>query len=246
MPASKAENYLKHQSFQPGFFSLFINPFYLIRRALFKHIRAYAPTLKGKLLDFGCGRKPYENLFSVNEYIGVDLEQTGHDHTNSKVDVFYDGRHLPFNDETFDALFCSEVLEHIFNPDEILPELNRVLKPGGRALITVPFCWNEHEIPYDYARYTSYGITHLLSKHGFRTLELKKSGNFVHVVFQLWALYFFEKMKKYGRAGYAVSLLFIVPINLAGATIARIFPRNDSLYFNNIVLAEKPSDTVTA
>ncbi len=232
-------NYLKQQSFQPGLLSLFINPLYLIRKPLYKHIRSIAPTLKGKLLDFGCGRKPYEDLFTVNEYIGVDMESTGHDHTNSKVDVFYDGKHLPFDDNTFDSLFCSEVLEHVFNPNEILPELNRVLKPGARALITVPFCWNEHEVPFDYARYTSFGITHLLGQHGFRVVELKKSGNFVRVIFQLWALYFFERLKKFGRAGYAISLFFIVPINLAGATIARIFPRNDSLYFNNIVLAEK-------
>jgi SAM-dependent methyltransferase len=232
-------NYLKQQSFQPDFLSLFINSLYLIRKPLYKHIRTFAPTLKGKLLDFGCGRKPYENLFTVNEYIGVDMEKTGHDHTNSKVDVFYDGKRLPFDNNSFDALFCSEVIEHIFNPDEILPELNRVMKPGARALITVPFCWNEHEVPYDYARYTSFGITHLLNKHGFRVLELKKSGNFVRVIFQLWALYFFEKLKRFGRVGYAFSLFFIVPINLAGATIARIFPQNDSLYFNNIVLAEK-------
>ncbi|HYF31098.1 MAG TPA: methyltransferase domain-containing protein [Chitinophagaceae bacterium] len=241
MPDNKAEKYLKHQSFQPGFSSLFLNPFYLVRRNLFKHIRAHAPKLQGKLLDFGCGRKPYQNLFTVQEYIGVDMQHTGHDHANSKVDVFYDGKTLPFANQTFDALLCSEVLEHIFNPDEILPEIHRVLKPGAKALITVPFVWNEHEVPYDYARYTSFGIEHLLSKHGFRVLELQKSGTFVQVIFQLWALYFFEKLRRLGRAGYALSLLFIVPINLAGATIARIFPRNHSLYFNNIVLAEKAS-----
>ena len=104
MPDNQAEKYLKHQSFQPGFLSLFINPFYLVRRPLFKHIRAMAPSLTGKLLDFGCGRKPYQNLFSVNEYIGVDMEKTGHDHSNSKVDVFYDGKKIPFGDNTFDSL----------------------------------------------------------------------------------------------------------------------------------------------
>jgi SAM-dependent methyltransferase len=233
------DSYLKHQSFQPGFASLFINPFYLIRRRLFIHIRKLAPRLDGRLMDFGCGRKPYQNLFNVSEYIGVDLEKTGHDHTHSRVDVFYNGRSLPFDDNSFDSIFCSEVLEHIFNPDEILKELNRVLKPGGKALITVPFCWNEHEVPYDYARYTSFGIRHLLTKHGLKVMELHKSGNFIGVVFQLWALYFFELFKRWGRFGYAISLLFIVPINIAGAVLLNIFPNNNSMYFNNIVLAEK-------
>jgi SAM-dependent methyltransferase len=231
--------YLKRQSFQPGLRSLFINPFYLIRKELFRNIRSFAPRIKGRLLDFGCGRKPYENLFQVQEYIGVDIEQTGHDHANSRVDVFYNGRELPFADNTFDSLFCSEVLEHIFNPDEILPEINRVMKPGATALITVPFCWNEHEVPYDYGRYTSFGITHLLEKHGFKVIELKKSGNFIRVLLQLWALYFFELFQKLGRTGYALSLVFIVPINILGSLAARLFPVNNSLYFNNIVLAEK-------
>ncbi|HYE56614.1 MAG TPA: methyltransferase domain-containing protein [Chitinophagaceae bacterium] len=233
------KEYLKQQSFQPGFFSIFINPLYIIRRGLFRHIRNFAPQLKGRLLDFGCGRKPFASLFTVEEYVGVDMEQTGHDHTNSKIDVFYDGKHLPFPDASFDSLFCSEVIEHIFNPDEILPEINRVLKPGAKALITVPFCWNEHEVPYDYARYSSFGITHLLSKHGFRVIELRKSGNFTRVIFQLWALYFFEKLRRFGKAGYIFSLFFIVPINVLGSLVLPLFPVNHSLYFNNIVLAEK-------
>lgn len=239
MSDNKLTAYLKHQSFQPGILSIFINPFFFIRYAFYKNIRRYIPHLKGKLLDFGCGRKPYENLFNVTEYIGVDMIETGHDHKNSKIDVYYDGKRLPFNDSIFDSLFCSEVLEHVFNPEEILPELNRVLKPGAKALITVPFSWNEHEMPYDYARYSSEGIKNLLEKNGFKIIELTKSGNFARVNFQLWALYFFELFRKWGRAGHLLSLLFIVPINITGSILLILFPRNESMYFTNIVLAEK-------
>ena len=232
-------DFLKYQSFQPGIFSLFINPFFFIRHAYYRNIKKYIPQLKGKLLDFGCGRKPFENLFTVEKYIGVDLENTGHDHKNSKVDVFYDGRHLPFENETFDSLFCGEVLEHVFDPDIILSEINRVLKPGALTLITVPFSWNEHETPYDYARYSSFGIKHLLEKNGFKILELKKNGNFARVNFQHWALYFFELFKMWGKAGYLLSLLFIIPINITGTILLLIMPRNKSLYFTNIILAVK-------
>jgi SAM-dependent methyltransferase len=231
--------YLKHQSFQPGILSIFINPFFFIRQSLYKHIRLFAPLLSGSLLDFGCGRKPYQNLFSVTEYIGVDIEQTGHNHTGSIVDVFYDGRHIPFPNHHFDAVFCSEVLEHIFNPDEILAELSRVTKPKGRMLITVPFCWNEHEVPYDYARYSTFGITHLLQKHNFTVLECKKSGNFAKVMFQLWALYLFELFSKLGKTGYILSMILIMPFNLLGTIILFILPKNKSMYFNTVILAEK-------
>jgi len=239
MSDNKLIGYLKHQSFQPTILSVFTNPFFFTRYAFYKNIRKYIPQLKGRLLDFGCGRKPYEDLFNVTEYIGVDMVETGHDHKNSKIDVYYDGKNLPFDDSSFDSLFCSEVLEHIFNPEEILPELKRVLKPGAKALITVPFSWNEHEMPYDYARYSSEGIKHLLEKNGFKIIELTKSGSFARVNFQLWALYFFELFRKLGRTGYLLSLLFIVPINIIGSILLILLPRNESLYFTNIILAEK-------
>jgi len=239
MKQNRIIGFLKHQSFQPNIVSIFINPFFFIRYAYFKNIKKIIPQLKGKLLDFGCGRKPFEDLFSVEKYIGVDLENTGHDHSNSKVDVYYDGKHLPFQNNSFDSLFCSEVLEHIFNPDDILQELNRVLKPGAKAIITVPFSWNEHETPYDYARYSSYGIKHLLEKNGFTILEHIKSGNFARVNFQNWALYFFELFKRWGKTGYMISLLFIAPINIIGSILLLVLPRNETLYFTNIILAEK-------
>jgi SAM-dependent methyltransferase len=232
-------DYLKKQSFQPGLLSLFINPFYFIRSSLYKNIRRQAPKLSGNLMDLGCGRKPYENLFNVTKYTGIDIEQTGHDHANSKIDVFYDGKTIPFADNHFNAVFFGEVLEHVFNPEELLPEIHRVLCSGGRILLTVPFCWNEHEVPYDYARYSSFGIRHLLEKHGFQVIELTKSGSFARVNIQLWSLYFFELFSKWGRAGYAISLIFTAPINLIGAVLLLLLPKNDSLYFNNVVLAEK-------
>jgi SAM-dependent methyltransferase len=231
--------FLKRQSFQPGLAGIFLNPFYFIRRDLFVQIRRAAPALKGKLLDFGCGRKPYENLFTVSEYIGLDMEQTGHDHRNSKVDVYYDGKHIPFPDESFDALFCSEVLEHVFDPELVLPEIRRVLKRDATALLTVPFCWNEHEVPFDYARYSTFGIKHLLEKNGFEVLEVKRSGNFVQVNFQLWALYFYELFRRWGKAGKLFSMVFIIPINVTGSLLSLLLPKNDSLYFNSIITAKR-------
>jgi SAM-dependent methyltransferase len=235
----KIRTFLRRQSFQPGIFGVFFNPFFFIRRNLYLQIRKAAPGLKGRLLDFGCGRKPYENLFAVSEYVGLDLEQTGHDHRNSKVDVFYDGKYIPFPDESFDALFCAEVLEHVFDPEPVLAEIHRVLKPGATALLTVPFCWNEHEVPFDYARYSTFGIKHLLEKNGFEVLEVQRSGNFVQVNFQLWALYFYELFKGLGTAGKLLSMVLIIPINVAGSLLRVLLPKNESLYFNSIITAKR-------
>lgn len=239
----KIVQYLRKQSFQPTLAGIFLNPFFFIRRSLFIHLKMLAAKQTGRLMDFGCGRKPYRNLFThVTDYIGVDIEQTGHDHTNSQIDVFYDGKVLPFSADTFDAVFCSEVLEHVFNIEEVLPELSRVLKKDGQILITVPFCWNEHEIPYDFGRYTSFGIKHLLEKHGFSIIEIHKSGHFSQVISQLLSLYVYEVIKsavKPKTLHYLLSMLWIVPIHVIGGIISCILPRNRSLFFNNVVLARK-------
>lgn len=230
---------LRQQSFQPGIAAVFLNPFFLIRYPLFKAIRKAAPELKGKLMDFGCGSKPYENLFTVDSYTGVDVEQSGHNHRHSKIDVFYNGASLPFENETFDSVFSSEVLEHLFQPDTLLKEINRVLKPGGKLLLTAPFGWNEHEMPYDYARYTSEGICSLLRKNGFEIIRFQKTGNFVRVLFQLWILYLYEISSKGGKVALYAALLLILPFNLLAVLVAPLFPVNRSLYFNNVVLVQK-------
>jgi SAM-dependent methyltransferase len=108
----------------------------------------------------------------------------------------------------------------------VLPEINRVLKPGARAIITMPFCWNEHEPPHDYARYTSFGLAHLLSKHGFRIIQLEK-WKLRKSNFQLWALYFFELFRRFNRIGYILSLIFIIPINLAGSLLLLLLPKTN-------------------
>ena len=148
---------IKKEQFQPTLFGLIINPVYIVHSGLFKYINKFAPQMKGSVLDFGCGSKPYENLFiNSDEYIGCDIEVSGHDHHDSNIDYFFDGKKLPFANDRFDSVVSFEVLEHVFNLPEILQEINRVTKTSGTFLISVPFAWHEHEAPYDFGRYTSF------------------------------------------------------------------------------------------
>ena len=232
----------KEQQFNPNFFSCFINPFYFVRKRIYNSVKHYAPELKGNLLDFGCGRKPYRDLFNVACYTGLDIEQDGHDHTNEPVDVFYDGKIIPFEANYFDSCFSSQVFEHVFEPDESLKEIHRVLKPGGKGLFIVPFVWDEHEIPFDYARYSSFGFEYLLKKNGFRIIKHEKDSHFFEVLVQLWCLYIynlFDTKNKYGNI--LITFLFISPFTLLGVLLKLLFPRIKSLYFNNVVLVEKIS-----
>ena len=237
---NKILKYLMQQSFQPDLISLFINPFYFIRRSLFVCIKANSHHLNGDMLDFGCGRKPYKNLFKVSKYVGVDIEISGHSHKNSEVDIFYDGNTIPVPDKTFNSFLCSEVFEHLFNLESIIKELRRVLKDGGKCLITIPLSWPEHEIPYDCARYTTYGMKDLLEKNGFKIISLEKTGHFVESIFQLSAVYIYTLFNSKFRAlNLVCTFLFIAPINIVGIIVKSILPKNRDLFHNLVIVVEK-------
>jgi SAM-dependent methyltransferase len=219
------------------------HPLYFIRRGLRKGIQDYAHALTGKLMDFGCGSKPYAGLFKVEEYVGVDYYNEGHSHDNEKIDVFYDGKTIPLPNEYFDSVLSSEVFEHVFNLNEILQEIRRVMKKNGHLLITCPFAWNEHEIPNDYARYSRFALTDILKKNGFEIIACTKSGNFITTVFQLWILYWYvlynKKQKRFFLIRWLYKFLIVLPGNFSGKVLNAILPSNDSLYLNNIFLAKK-------
>jgi SAM-dependent methyltransferase len=227
------------KDFSPNLF----HPFYFIRRGLKNSIELFSPYLTGRLMDFGCGSKPYKSMFQVEEYIGVDFHNEGHPHDNEQIDVFYDGEKLPFENSYFDSVLCSEVFEHVFNLDEVLTEINRVMKPGGMILITCPFSWNEHEVPHDYARYTFYALKHILGKNGFEVVQFRKAGNFMTTISQLFVLYFhtvfYKKTKSFFLLRWIYKLFLVFIPNCVGIVLNKIFPSNSTLYLNNIVLAKK-------
>jgi len=227
--------------FQPTFLGLFFNPFFIIRRGLYNEISQFSSYMHGKLLDFGCGSKPYKALFTVSEYVGTDIEVSGHDHRHEAIDVYYDGKTLPFADESFDSVFSSEVFEHVFNLSQILGELRRVLKPGGHMLLTVPFVWDEHEIPYDFARYTSFGLKHILQEKGFVVVQEKKTTSYVSTLCQMWAAYVYQHIfPKHKILRIALTPLFITPITLCGLLLSVILPKNMNFFHNNVMVVRKP------
>jgi SAM-dependent methyltransferase len=236
----KLRRWKRKQEFNPDILGLFINPFYFARQGLYKNISKYAPAMSGKVLDVGCGQKPYEHLFKTTSYTGMDIEQSGHSHEQENIDVFYDGKTFPFENESFDNIITNQVFEHVFNPTEFLSEIHRVLKPEGNLLLTVPFVWDEHEQPYDFARYSSFGIRHVLEAHGFQIISLTKSVNDSRVVFQLWILFIYKKVITQNRWLNKIIIFFLIsPVTIAGLIIAKILPSNADLYLDNIVLAKK-------
>jgi SAM-dependent methyltransferase len=161
---------------------------YLAKRALYKKLRQYRRFAKGKLLDIGCGSKPYCQLFSpgVKEYVGLDFKKTAGDRI-SHADVIGSALDLPFANNSFDTVLSTEVLEHIPLPGKMLKEIYRVLRPGGYIILTAPLFWPIHEKPFDYFRYTPYGLRYLLEESGLKIIKLDKTMGLFSTVGQLFS-----------------------------------------------------------
>lgn len=222
------------------------SPFYFIRKGLFQAATIFSEHVKGgRLLDFGCGSKPYKSLLRADEYIGLDYENPGHPHDEEQIDIFYDGGKLPFKDTEFDYVLCTEVFEHLFDIDDKLDEFHRVLKKNGLLFVTCPFVWNEHEIPYDYARYTQFALNHKFKNKGFEVVSFKKGGNFFEAYTQIFFLYFSKKDGKYKneRVGLLKKII-IFSVNVLGKIVNKLLPNNDSLYLSNIYVVRKIENTI--
>ncbi len=223
------------QEFYPSFAGIVLNPYFFARRGLLKYIFENRNYISGRCLDFGCGTKPYEQLFSTTEYIGVEIKSEV-----EKPDiVYYDGKTLPFRNDYFDCIICSQVFEHIPNLDEIVSEFYRVLKPGGYVLFTVPFAYPEHLIPFDFRRFTSYGTKMLVEEKGFQIIKYQKSGNAIETITQMKNVYFNEKIFVGKRRFRGLKRMGICLINLKGLVLSRLLKEDKDLYLDNIVVARK-------
>ncbi|MGB4773369.1 MAG: class I SAM-dependent methyltransferase [Chitinophagaceae bacterium] len=228
-----------HPDFHPGI----LHPLYLIRSGLYAAFRHLVPQLKGKLMDFGCGLKPYEAMFTVDEYVGVDYKGDGPTYSHHKVDVFYDGHTLPFQDDHFDSIFSSEVFEHVFNLPEIMGELRRVLKPGGLILVSCPFAFGEHEAPADYARYTSFAMKSLFTSHGFEVVHYEKTGSFIEAIVQqriaYWDRHVISRIAGIPVLRTIARVIIFGGNNVWASLWKAVLPKSQELYLNNVMLAKK-------
>lgn len=126
--------------------------------ALFKDTNKCLSNFKADtVLDIGAGDKIYQSYVKCKKYVSLDVL--------GEVDVIGDGSYLPFKKGSFDMIICTQVLEHIRNPFYTVEEFSRVLKEGGIVFITVTTTCYLNHIPFDYFRYTKYGIEYLLNKN---------------------------------------------------------------------------------
>src|SRR5207237_10531335 len=125
----------------------------------------------GRMLDVGCGDKPYAQwLTSAAEHVGLDV------YPGSQVDVVVQpGETWPFPDESFDALLCTQVLEHVADLGHVVGEIHRVLRAGALLIVSAPFAYNEQGAPADYRRFSAHGLRSLF-EDDYETVALSRRG----------------------------------------------------------------------
>jgi SAM-dependent methyltransferase len=170
------------------------------------------------VLDAGAGEGRYKPDFNHAHYVGVDLAVGDVAWDYSALDAIGNLERLPFATDTFDIALCQQVLEHVREPEQVLREITRVLKPGGKLFLSVPQSWCQHQKPHDYFRYTSFGLRYLFEKVGLETEEIRPMGGyFWFLAFQLHNLNYWLFPK--GMRGR----IFTFPLRLVFGIVFQLF-----------------------
>lgn len=128
-----------------------------------------------KVLDAGAGQCQYKKLFDRHEYITVDAACGDETWDYSQIDFVCDLESMPFSDNEFDCIICTQVLEHVKEPQLVVNEAYRVLRPGGSIYLSAPQGWGVHQAPHDFFRFTCYALEYLFEKAGFKVVYIKPS-----------------------------------------------------------------------
>lgn len=216
------------------------------------------------ILDAGSGKAPYRELFSHAHYETADFVKVDKEYGHT--DYVCDLATIPVEADRYDRIIFTQVMEHLPEPALVLNEFHRIMKPGGKIICTCPFMWEEHEIPYDYFRYTQFGLKNLFESAGFRVESIERvEGYFGTIAYQMWrfnkSLPILPRMEKqacltdprlFTSLGGIVSLLSILifkPFSMLGSAL---FSKLDKIHkitdrgypLNYCVLASKSDQSL--
>lgn len=186
-----------------------------------------------RVIDVGCGVQPYRGMLGgFSQYVGFDSPLRPDSATSA--DAFGDATALPFVAACADAVLCTEVMEHVADPPVMLAEIRRVLAPGGHLVLSVPFTWHIHDEPFDYWRFTEYGLRLVLERAGFEVVVLQSVNGMVGALLQSRCYMFLHAA---GRFRPLVRPLAWTLQTLA--TAVGPIDRNRRMTSNYVVLARK-------
>lgn len=193
-----------------------------------KELKRVLPQIKGKVLDIGCGDKPYKSWTNASEYVGLDVFES------PDIDIVVGIEDpWPIADNSFDCVISTQSLEHVTSFELFNSEIKRILKPGGALIITMPFIEQEHATPYDFRRISVYGMNELLKKD-YEIKEIVKQGAFGSTVgfMVLQFIFAIKPLRFCFSVFFPIWILISLVINLCGVLIDKI--DNTGYFYANI------------
>lgn len=209
---------------------------YLGMQSLLEAIRGSVDYIGGQVLDIGCGHRPYEEWLpkSVTCYIGLDYEAI-----DASPHLVGDALRLPFLDASFDTIISMQTLEHLPNPFQSFSEIARVLRPGGKLILTAPQSWPEHEQPYDYFRFTSFGLSYLCQYAGLKPITIRAAGRAWSHLGQSFLLNIIQaKIVRFLASWHIVAPLALT-VNVTCRVLDKLWQNEDEA-INRFLIAQKP------
>lgn len=230
------DDYLSRTPFHPGYWG---------RVRIDSAISERAKLARGTLLDVGCGIKPYEKVFAphVEKYLGLEYSPESGFRGN-KADFCGDAANLPLADASIDTILCTEVLEHVPDPERTIGEFARVLRPGGTLITTAPFVYPIHDA-HDYFRYSPDGLAAIMQRHDLTVEEVKPLSGTAITLAEMINIYWYDIGFIWTKWLYPVGLILrpvlllgCFAVNVAGRVFEVVLP-SSHLSFNHVTVATK-------
>jgi len=217
--------------------------FSYLRKRLIKLIKAACQD--GTVLDIGCGTRWAEKILANNtRYIGLDLPLTGVSY-DSRPTVSAKADQLPFKADSIENVLILDVLEHCPSPDQVIKEISRILKPGGRVIIEVPFIYPIHDAPFDYQRWTRFGLEQLIKSSDLKIATIQAIGSpfeTAAIIKNLSNAKTFASLLE--QKDLLLLLIFLLPIttfinNIFACLLTLILPKDETFAFSYQIVASK-------
>jgi SAM-dependent methyltransferase len=222
-----------------------LHPKWLVVRHRAERIRWVASRAGGLVLDVGCAGSALRPMLRCERYVGLDHPETAVGLYRTRPDAFADASHLPIVDASVDTVLLVDVLEHVLEPDTALAEAARVIKPGGKVLITMPFSYPMHDQPHDFQRWTVHGWKHRLRRAGLKAVVIEENGSAAEAAAANLCMALaqggLEALAR--RSWRAIAMVLLPPLvlasNLCGLLAGWLLPARDFMPAGYLVEAQR-------